>query len=92
MFKKTIAASLIAIALLAGVTACGSSDVSKSKFKSELVDKSGLTEAQATCVTDKIYEEFDQGEINDLYSADTEADLPDGLAEDFTAQITSCVT
>jgi hypothetical protein len=83
---------VVPAALAVGLAACGDSDVSKSKFSSELQDEAGLTEAQADCVVDNLYEEFDQGEINDLYSADTEDEAPEGGLEALQTATTECVT
>lgn len=79
-------------ALAIGLSACGGSDVSKDKFTSELQDKASLTEDQATCVTDKIYDELDQGEINDLYEADDESELSGDAGEVFSTAVTDCVS
>ncbi len=89
---RRLAVGLVAPAVLAlGLAACGSDDVSKDKFTSELEDKSGLTEEQASCVADRLYEEFDQSEINDLYSADTEDEAPEGGLEAITTATEECL-
>ncbi len=56
-FARRIAVVIAASATVLGAAACGGG-VSKDKFTSELVKKAGLTEAQATCVTDKLYAEL----------------------------------
>ena len=91
MTKKFAAAVLLVVSLTLGASACSTSDVKQSKFQSELKDKSKLTDKQATCVTDAIYKQFSQKDINKLYTADTDADLPTGMGDKFTAIITKCV-
>ena len=76
--------------LALGLAACGSDDVSKDKFTSELQDEAGLTEAQATCVTDKLYDELDQGQINDLYEADDQEEAGEEAFSTLTEASTEC--
>lgn len=90
---RRLAVGFVAPAALAmGLVACGSDDVSKDKFTSELQDKANLTEAQATCVTDRIYDELDQDEINEIYEADTVDDADEQAFEVFTNAATECAT
>ena len=90
---RRLAVGLVAPAVLAlGLAACGSDDVSKEKFSSELEDKSQLTGEQADCVVDRLFEEFDQSEINDLYSADTEDEAPEGGLEAITTATEECIS
>ncbi len=90
---RRLALGLVApAALVVGLAACGEGDVSKEKFSSELQDEAGLTETQADCVVDSLFEEFDQGEINDLYSADTEDEAPEGGLEALQTATTECIT
>ena len=80
------------VVLAIGLGACGAGDVSKEKFTSELQDKASLTEAQATCVTDRLYDELDQEQINDLYGADTEEEAGAEAFETLTSATTDCAT
>lgn len=90
---RRLAVGVVAPAALAlGLAACGSDDVSKDKFTSELEDKAGLSEAQATCVTDRIYDELDQDDINEIYEADTIEDADEAAVETFTTAATECAT
>ncbi len=90
--SKGIAGLVLVVSLLLGASACGSSDVKQDKFQSELVKKANLTEAQAKCVSDKVYDEFDQADINKLYEAEESKDLPAGTEQKFTKIITDCLT
>jgi len=85
------AATAAAASLALVLAACGSDDVSESQFREDLVEEASLTEDQAACVTDKVYDEFDQGQINDIYTADTEEEAGDEEAARFTEIVTECV-
>lgn len=90
---RRLAVGLAVPAVLAlGLGACGSDDVSKDKFTSELQDKANLTEAQATCVTDRIYDELDQDQINEIYEADTPDEADEEAFSVFTDAATECAT
>jgi hypothetical protein len=77
--------------LVLGLAACGAGDASRSDVQDEL-EEGGLTEAQAECVTDRIFDELDQDEINELYEADEGDDPPDGVEETFTTAATECAS
>ncbi|HEU5150532.1 MAG TPA: hypothetical protein VFU19_08550 [Iamia sp.] len=90
---RRLAVGLVApAALVLGLAACGSDDVSKDKFTSELEDKAQLTEEQATCVTDRLYDELDQSEINDLYSADNLEDAGEESFDVLSSATADCIT
>lgn len=92
MPNKSIAVLVAAASLTLGAAACGSSDIEQSKFASELQKKADLTRTQSTCVARKVYAEFDQSVINDLYSANAEEDLPKGVPETFRGFVRDCTT
>ncbi len=89
--KKLAASTVLVVALLVSASSCSESNVSKSKFRSELVKKTDLTSKQATCVVDKAYSSLDQSEINDIYTAADTADLGAGLEAKFVKLLTDCV-
>jgi hypothetical protein len=69
------------VALAAGACA-PDDDVSKDTFRADLLERSKdddgkrtLTEDQAACLTDGIFEDYDQAEINRIYRAATEDEL-----------------
>jgi len=79
--RSLVAALAVVVALAAG--ACASDDdVSQETFQADLLERSKdgdgeptLTEAQAACLTDGIYEAYDQAEVNRIYRAATEDEL-----------------
>lgn len=90
---RRLAVGLVApAALVVGLAACGSSDVSKEKFQSELEEQSQLTEEQAGCVVDRLYDELDQDQINEVYEADEDDTLSDEADAAATAALEECVT
>lgn len=79
--------------VLIGIGACGGGgDISKEKFAAEIRSEAGLTDEQSTCVVDAVYSEFEQDDINDLYSANEADDMGDGVYEKFTGLIVDCAT
>lgn len=78
-------------ALALALSACGSSDASRSDVQEQL-EKGGLSEEQSTCVTDSLFDELDQGEINDLYEADTPEEAGEGATEALTTATQECVS
>ena len=83
---------LAAAVTAAGLAGCGAGDVSQDTFTSELAKKSQLTEEQARCVTDDIYAGLDQGQINDLYAADTEEEISPEALTVLNGALESCGT
>jgi len=90
-FPRRPAVVIVAAAATLGVAACGGG-VSKDKFTSDLVEKAGLTEAQATCVTDKLYAELDQDSIDNVYEADKVEDVSAEERDALVSAVTSCAT
>ncbi|QYG93339.1 hypothetical protein HC251_13500 [Iamia sp. SCSIO 61187] len=89
---RRLALGLAAPAVLAlGLSACGSSDASRSDVQEQL-EKGGLSEEQATCVTDSLFDELDQGQINDLYEADTPEEAGEAATEALTTATQECVS
>ena len=73
-----------------GASACGGTDpVDQETFQSELLERTNpedgpvVPEAVAACLTDKIFEEFDQEEVDRIYRAATQTELD----EDVGAQL-----
>lgn len=64
------------VALVA--TACGGDeDVARTRFSSDLRARTTVPEEVADCLTEAIYDEFDQPEINRIYRAASEDELTD---------------
>jgi len=92
MVRKFVAPAVLVLALTLGASACSAADVKQSKFQSELVKKTKLTEKQAKCATDKMYSTFKQSEINKLYTANNAKDLPAGVEKKFETILANCIT
>lgn len=89
MRPRSFAALALVVGLALSSVACGDDDVKASKFESELRETANLTADQASCVSDKTFEEFDQGEVNEIYKAEEGADLED-LDDRFTKILEDC--
>jgi len=73
-------AALIALALVAA--GCGGDeDVSRKTFADDFRERTTLPKRDATCITDAIYDEFGQAEINKIYRAGSEDELADDTRE-----------
>lgn len=57
-------------------------DVSRSRFLAALIS-AGLGDEEARCVVDGVFSELDQDEINTLFHAESEADVPPDLLDVF---------
>jgi hypothetical protein len=64
-------------------------DVSRSRFLAALIS-GGVPDEQARCIVEDLYAELDQDDINALFHADSEADIPDDLLDAFMAIVESC--
>jgi hypothetical protein len=73
-------------ALLA--TGCGGADdVSRDTFRSDLQERTTIPEPVAECITDAVYDEFEQADVNDIYRAPNDAELRDAIGEDAFASL-----
>ncbi len=64
-------------------------DVSRSRFLAALIS-GGIPDDEARCIVDRLYAELDQDDINALFHADDEADVPDDLLDAFMAITEGC--
>jgi hypothetical protein len=56
--------------------ACGEDgDVSKAQFQADLEERTEVPEDVAACLTDRIFADYDQAEVNRIYRAATEDEL-----------------
>jgi hypothetical protein len=65
-------------------------DVSRSRFLSGLIS-AGIGDEEARCVVDRVYAELDQEDINTLFHAATEDDIPDELLDAIRDITEDCV-
>ncbi|MBI2709656.1 MAG: hypothetical protein HYX34_08160 [Actinobacteria bacterium] len=89
--RITAAFALAGVSLLAA--ACGSSNVSQAKFRDELyanLKPKGFTRTQVVCMTDKVYKRFSQSEIDQLYKAQQENQVPKSVRQGFDDITRSC--
>lgn len=92
MRPRKLAGALLALGLVVA-TGCGNDDIESSKFESELIKSTpGLSKAEASCITDKVYDTFDQDEINKLYSAENVKDLSKSVTGRFDALTAECAS
>lgn len=72
-----LAVATVAVAALAlGITGCGGNeDVDKADFQEKLIERTTVPEGVAACITDRVYEQFDQDEINEIVFAATVEEL-----------------
>lgn len=90
--RLTRLALAVAVVVALGAPACGGSDdVTQSTFATELQERTTVPESVATCLTDKIYSEFDQGEIDRIYRAATPTELDDDVRATLTTFNQECI-
>lgn len=73
--------------LLLGASACGGTDeVTPEQFQAELLERTNpeegdpiVPESVAACLTDKIFDEFDQEEVDRIYRAATQTELDEDV-------------
>lgn len=84
-------ASLVAVV---GLSACGGGSSQKSRFADNL-RKLGLSQQEASCVTDRLYASLDSGEIDEFFSAaeqnsGNQAAIPLPLRQKLYAAVAPC--
>ena len=84
---RSAAPLALAVGALLGAACGGSSDVSKSTFEEDLQERTTIPAEVAGCITDRVYDEFDQDDVNDIYQAPSDAELRDELGEDAYASL-----
>lgn len=65
-------------------------DVSRSRFLSSLIS-AGIDDEVARCIVDRVFAELDQDDINTVFHAETEADVPEDVL-DVLAEIDAACT
>lgn len=65
-----------ATALALGAVGCGGNeDVDRADFQEKLIERTKVPEAVGVCITDRVYDQFDQDEINHIVEAATVEEL-----------------
>lgn len=83
-----LAASVI-LATAVGLGGCAGDSISAEDIEVQLRD-GGMTDQQASCAADAIVTDLDSGQVEDVYTADTEQDAGDAWAP-ATEAIDTCV-
>jgi hypothetical protein len=79
-------AAVAAVVLALALGACGQDeDVTAERFQADLVERTDITEDAAACLTDAIFEEYDQAEVNRIYRAATEDELGNERRDELVA-------
>ena len=82
--------------VLAGAVVLGGcasdEDIDQARFATDLQKRTDITDDQANCLTEKIYAEFDQGEVNRIYHAATEAEVGGDTLETLDGFNAECIT
>lgn len=77
-FPRSLTRLLLVTATVVAVSAAGcggAEDVARSDFESDLRERTTVPQSVSECLTERIYDEFDQGEVNRIYRAATETEL-----------------
>lgn len=93
--------SLLAVAMVAGLALVGAacsqsaSDLSDAELRDALVDvlteDDSLTQTEASCVVDSLFENTDRDQLNRMADADTPEELEDGDIEVLTTALFDCI-
>ena len=83
--------AVVAVVALALGACAEAEDVSKTEFRADLQERTGVSEAVATCLTDAIYDEYDQDEVNRIYRAATEDELGNERRDELVAINDRCL-
>jgi hypothetical protein len=86
-------AAVAAVVLALALGACGQDeDVTAERFQADLVERTDITEEAAACLTDAIFEEYDQAEVNRIYRAATEDELGNERRDELVEINDRCLT
>ncbi|WCO65940.1 hypothetical protein PO878_15665 [Iamia majanohamensis] len=93
--RRLAATVALGAALVAGAACGGGGDdpVSRDELTTELRNDAGVTEAQASCMADDLFERLDQDDIDAIagYTGDTDDEVSDEAVAALTDAITTCV-
>ena len=82
--RSLVAVLAVVVALAAG--ACASDgDVSKEQFQADLQTRTDIADGPAACITEAIFHDYDQHEINRIYRAATEDELGNERRDELVA-------
>lgn len=76
--RHAVAALAAGAAGLVALGGCGGeTDIDRATFRAELQERTQRPEAVVECLTERIYDEFEQGDVNRIYRAASEAEFTD---------------
>lgn len=92
MAKRRVGAGLLAVAIVVAGAGCGGEDITRGRFRSQLVESGDgrITPEVASCVTDALFDELDQDDIEVLYAARSADDVPAATARRLDRAIEAC--
>lgn len=84
MSRPLAAVAVVVVALTLG--ACSQDeDVTKERFESDFRARTGQSKEVSACITDAIFDDYDQPEINRIYRAATEDELGNERRDELVA-------
>lgn len=87
--RSLVAAFAVVVALAVG--ACGQDeDVTQEQFQADLEERTGVSEDIAACLTQEIFDRYDQAEVNRIYRAATEDELGNERRDELAAINQGC--
>lgn len=78
---RLVGTAAVAVALAVGAVGCGGDqDISRADFEEKLLERTEgqVSEEVAICITDRVFEEFDEGARRTIVYAATEDELTEG--------------
>ncbi len=95
MAKRRLGGPLVAVVLLVVLfvgPGCGDAEITQDRFRTQLVEsgEGRISPERAECVTDALFEELDQEDIEVLYAAQSADDVPEATARRLERAIEAC--
>jgi hypothetical protein len=87
---RSLATGLAATALALSAAACGGDDGVTKADMEEYLRGGGFGEAQASCVTDRLFDDLDEDQLLAVYEADEGDELEPAIGEAVEAASAAC--
>jgi hypothetical protein len=88
-------AAILGVALVLTVTGCGEANIDQPKFAAQLnknLKGRGVSSAEVNCITGQVYKQMSQKEVNTLFKAAKESQVPDSVMSKFNTIAKGCVS